>query len=110
MLKKSKSLTTTDHLPPVKPGEILAEDFLKPLGITPYKLSKAIGVPESRIYSILRGTRTITADTDLRLCRYFGLSNGYWLRAQMLHDLELATQTIGVKLMQIKPIGLRVSP
>ena len=100
-------MTTTELLPPVQPGAILAEDFLKPLGITPYKLAKDIDVPESRIYSILRGTRSITADTDLRLCRYFGLSNGYWLRAQMLHDLEVATQTLGGQLLQIKPIGSR---
>jgi addiction module HigA family antidote len=107
--KTSKSLTTTDLLPPVKPGEILLEDFLKPLGISQYKLARAISVPETRINAIVRGTRAITADTDLRLCRFFGLSTGYWLRAQMHHDIEVATRQIGADLMLIKPIGTRNS-
>jgi addiction module HigA family antidote len=98
-------LTTIDQLPPVTPGQLLLEEVLQPLGITQYKLSKAIGVPESRIYGIVRGSRAITADTDLRLCRYFGLSNGYWLRAQMLHDIEVASRDLGPTLVQIKPIG-----
>ena len=107
--KTLKSSITTDLLPPVKPGEILLEDFLKPLAISQYKLSRAIGVPESRINAIVRGTRAITADTDLRLCRFFGLSTGYWLRAQMHHDLEVATRQLGAELYQIKPIGTRNS-
>ena len=77
-------------LRPVTPGEILLEEFLKPMGISQYRLAKEIGVPAQRISEIIRGKRSITADTDLRLCRFFGLSNGYWLRAQVAHDTEAA--------------------
>ncbi len=66
----------------VTPGSLLSEEFLKPLEITKYRLAKEIGVPAQRIGDIVAGKRAITADTDLRLCRFFGLSNGYWLRAQ----------------------------
>jgi addiction module HigA family antidote len=68
-------------LAPIFPGEILSEEFLKPMGITKYRLAKEIGVPAQRIGDIVAGKRSITADTDLRLCRFFGLSKGYWLRA-----------------------------
>ena len=69
-------------LKPVTPGELLTEEFLKPIGLSQYRLAKEIGVPAQRISDIVAGKRAITADTDLRLCRFFGLSNGYWLRAQ----------------------------
>jgi len=78
------------RLKPVTPGELLLEEFLKPLGISRYRLAKEIGVPAQRIGEIVMGKRAITADTDLRLCRFFGLSNGYWLRAQAAHDTEVA--------------------
>ena len=77
-------------LKPVTPGELLLEEFLKPMGITRYRLAKEIGVPAQRIGEIVAGRRAITADTDLRLCRFFGLSNGYWLRAQEFLQQELA--------------------
>lgn len=64
-------------LKPVTPGEFLLEEFLKPMGITQYRPAKAIDVPAQRIGEIVAGRRTVTADTDLRLCRFFGLSNGY---------------------------------
>jgi len=64
---------------PVTPGEMLEEEFLKPLGLTKYRLAKDIGVPAQRIGEIVSGKRAVTADTDLRLCRYFGLSDGWWL-------------------------------
>jgi addiction module HigA family antidote len=67
---------------PVTPGELLNEEFLLPLGITKYRLAKEIGVPAQRIGEIVAGRRAITADTDLRLCKYFGLSTCYWLRVQ----------------------------
>ena len=67
-------------LKPVTPGELLLEEFLKPMEISQYRLAKEIGVPAQRIGDIVSGERTIAADTDLRLCRCFGLSNGYWLR------------------------------
>ena len=82
MRKKSKSSTTTDaaRLAAVSPGEMLAEEFLKPHGMSNYRLAKEIGVPAQRIGEIVAGRRAITADTDLRLCRFFGLSDGWWLR------------------------------
>src|SRR5215510_1421808 len=90
-------------LPPIHPGEILLEVFLKPLGISQYRLAKEIGVPAQRIGDIVAGKRAITADTDLRLCRFFGLSNGYWLRAQAAYDTEVAERALGAKLAKIKP-------
>ena len=90
-------------LSPITPGEILLEDFLKPMGITRYRLAKEIGVPPQRIGEIVAGRRAITADTDLRLCRFFGLSNGYWLRAQIADDTEVAQDALAKVLTRIKP-------
>jgi len=90
-------------LDPITPGEILLEDFLKPMGLSQYRLAKEIGVPAQRISQIIAGKRSVTADTDLRLCRFFGLSNGYWLRAQVAHDTEVAERTLGPLLNKIKP-------
>ncbi len=90
-------------LKPVTPGEILLEEFLKPMGISRYRLAKEVGVPAQRIGDIVAGKRAITADTDLRLCRFFGLSSGYWLRAQAAHDTEVAERSLGPKLAKIKP-------
>ena len=90
-------------LKPVIPGELLLEEFLRPMGISRYRLAKEIGVPAQRIGDIVAGKRAITADTDLRLCRFFGLSNGYWLRAQATHDTEVAERNLGPKLAKIKP-------
>ena len=96
-------------LKPVTPGELLLEEFLKPMEISQYRLAKEIGVPAQRIGDIVAGKRTITADTDLRLCRFFGLSNGYWLRAQAAYDTEVAERSLGPKLARIKPwAGARV--
>jgi addiction module HigA family antidote len=91
------------RLKPVTPGDLLREEFLKPMGISQYRLAKEIGVPAQRIGEIIAGRRTITADTDLRLCRFFGLSNGYWLRAQAMHDTEVAQKALGSKIAKIKP-------
>ena len=90
-------------LKPVTPGELLLEEFLKPMGISQYRLAKEISVPAQRIGDIVAGKRGVTADTDLRLCRFFGLSNGYWLRAQAAHDTEVAEREIGPKLVKIRP-------
>jgi len=90
-------------LKPVTPGELLLEEFLKPMGISQYRLAKEIGVPAQRIGEIVAGRRSITADTDLRLCRFFGLSDGYWLRAQAAHDTEVAAEALAGQLAQIKP-------
>jgi len=90
-------------LAPVTPGELMLEEFLKPMGITKYRLAKEIGVPAQRIGEIVAGRRAITADTDLRLCRFFGLSNGYWLRAQAAHDTEVAAAKLADQLARIRP-------
>lgn len=92
-------------LAPVTPGELLLEEFLRPLGITQYRLAKEIRVPAQRIGEIVAGRRAITADTDLRLCRFFGLSNGYWLRAQAAHDTEVAAAALADELGKITPWG-----
>jgi addiction module HigA family antidote len=88
---------------PITPGEILLEEFLNPMGLSQYRLAKEIDVPAQRISEIVAGKRSITADTDLRLCRFFGLSSGYWLRAQAAYDTEVAERTIGPMLKNIKP-------
>jgi len=93
----------TTMLPPVTPGELLAEEFLGSMGISKYRLAKEIGVPAQRIGEIVAGRRSITADTDLRLCRFFGLSDGYWLRAQVAHDTEVAQGRLADELSKIRP-------
>jgi addiction module HigA family antidote len=90
-------------LEPVTPGELLLEEFLAPMGLSKYRLAKEIGVPAQRIGEIVAGRRAITADTDLRLCRFFGLSNGYWLRAQAAYDTEVAEDALAKTLKRIKP-------
>jgi addiction module HigA family antidote len=79
----------TKVLAPIHPGEILMEEFLKPLGISQYKLAKDINVPARRINEIVHGKRSITADTALRLSRYFNLSERFWLNLQARYDLEM---------------------
>jgi len=90
-------------LKPVTPGELLRHEFLEPLGISQYRLAKEIGVPAQRIGAIVAGRRGMTADTDLRLCRFFGLSSGYWLRAQAAHDTEVAERSLANALRKIRP-------
>ncbi|WP_414636800.1 HigA family addiction module antitoxin [Aquabacterium sp.] len=81
---------------------MLEEEFLKPLGLTKYRLAKDIGVPPQRIGDIVAGKRSITADTDLRLCRYFGLSDGWWLRGQASFDIALARESMKDELSRIQ--------
>ena len=88
---------------PVSPGELLKEEFLEPLGISQYRLAKEIGVPAQRIGQIVLNRCAVTADTDLRLCRFFGLSDGYWLRAQAAYDTEMARRKLGRELGKIRP-------
>jgi len=90
-------------LKPVSPGEMLAEEFLKPLDMSNYRLAKEIGVPAQRIGDIIAGRRGITADTDLRLCRFFGLLDGWWLRLQADYDTEIARAGLSKTLSKIKP-------
>jgi len=94
---------TTTKLKPVTPGELLREEYLAPMGLSQYRLAKEIGVPAQRIGEIVAGRRAVTADTDLGLCRFFGLSNGYWLRAQAAHDTEVAERALAAELKKIKP-------
>ncbi len=91
-------------LKPVSPGEMLQEEFLTPLGMTKYRLAKSIGVPAQRVGEIIAGKRGITADTDLRLCRFFGLSDGWWLRLQANHDTALAKKKLAGELAKIVPL------
>jgi len=90
-------------LKPVTPGELLLEEFLIPMGITQYRVAKEIGVPAQRIGEIVAGRRAITADTDLRLCRFFSLSSGYWLRVQATYDTEAAAKELATTLRKIRP-------
>ena len=96
-------MSKAKKLPPVSPGEMLLEEFLKPMGISQYRLAKEIGVPAQRIGEIVAGRRAITADTDLRLCRFFGLSEGWWLRGQVRYDTECAKDLLAQTLAKIKP-------
>lgn len=91
----------TKKLPPIHPGEILLEEFLVPMGISRYRLAKEIGVPAQRIGEIVACRRSITADTDLRLCKFFGLSEGYWLRGQARFDTETTKDVMGDELARI---------
>ena len=93
----------TRKLKPIHPGEILHAEFLVPMGISNYRLAKELGVPAQRIGEIVAGRRAITADTDLRLCRFFGLSDGYWLRGQARFDTETAKDALAAQLAQITP-------
>ena len=89
---------------PVSPGEMLEEEFLTPLGMTKYRLAKSIGVPAQRIGDIISGKRGISADTDLRLCRLFGLSDGWWLRLQASYDTTVAKRKMAGELAKIVPL------
>jgi addiction module HigA family antidote len=82
----------------ITPGEILAEDFLKPMGLSEYRLAKDIGVPPRRINEIVKGSRAITADTALRLGRFFKMSAQFWLNLQSQYDLEMARNRLGRRL------------
>ena len=96
-------MTKRTKLTPVSPGEMLLEEFLKPMELSQYRLAKEIGVSQRRIGEIVTGKRAITADTDLRLCRFFGLSDGWWLRLQVDYDTSLAKGALAKTLAKIKP-------
>jgi addiction module HigA family antidote len=87
-------------LPPIHPGEILLEEFLEPMGISQYRLSKDISVPPRRINEIVLGKRAITADTALRLARYFDTTEQFWLNLQSHHDLEVQRDRLGDRLVK----------
>lgn len=85
------------------PGEILLEEFLKPMGITQYRLAKEIGVPQRRIGEIVAGARAVTVDTGLRLARFFGLSEDFWIGLQVDYDAAKAKDSLAETLAKIKP-------
>lgn len=90
---------------PVHPGRILKEELMDPLGITAYRLAKDIGVPAPRIYEIVRGQRAITADTALRLSKYFGTSDRFWMSLQAQYDLELEKDRLASELQKISAVA-----
>lgn len=89
-----------EKIAPIHPGEILQEDFLKPLGISQYRLAKDISVPPRRINEIVHGKRAVSADTALRLSKYFGTSERFWMNIQVKYDLEVEKDTLGDRLEQ----------
>jgi antitoxin HigA-1 len=91
-------MMTFREIPPIHPGEILIEEYLKPMGISQYRLAKDINVDPRRINEIIHGQRSITADTALRLARYFGTSERFWLNLQSRYDLELQKMELGDRL------------
>ena len=93
----------TSYLENPHPGIILKEEFLQPMGLSQNGLAQALGVPANRINEIIRGRRGITADTDLRLARFFKLSEGYWLRLQNTYDMMQVQRELGNAINQIKP-------
>ncbi|MGC9451304.1 MAG: HigA family addiction module antitoxin [Oceanipulchritudo sp.] len=99
--------TSTKQIPLCSPGELLDEEFLKPMGITAYRLAKDIHVPATRIHAIVKQDRSITADTALRLERYFGLSEGYFLRLQAHYDIRKAKRESGPRIdREVVPLAV----
>jgi addiction module HigA family antidote len=92
-------------MPTVHPGEILLEEFLMPLGVSQYQIAKAVGVPARRINEIVHGQQRITADTALRLSRYLGTSERFWMNLQARYDLETEKDRLGAVLNEIRPLS-----
>jgi addiction module HigA family antidote len=111
--KMSRSLTITRReavaadtiMPPVHPGEILLEEFLAPLGVSQYQLAKELSVPARRVNEIVHGKRRISTDTALRLARYFGTSERFWMNLQARYDLEIEKDRLGAALDGIRPLS-----
>ena len=98
-------METEPVMPPVHPGEILLEEFLKPLEVSQYQLAKEISVPARRVNEIVHGQRRISADTALRLARYFGTSERFWMNLQIRYDLEIEKDRLGDALDEIHPLS-----
>ena len=98
----------SEKLAPIHPGEILLEEFMKPMGITQYRLAKDISVHPRRINQIVHGNRSISADTALRLSRYFATSERFWLNLQTRHDLEVEKDKLGDRLL--KEVARAIAP
>jgi antitoxin HigA-1 len=93
----------TKKLPPVHPGEVLREEFLRPMKLSPYTVARALGVPRTRIERLANEQTAVTADTALRLARYFGTSPTFWMGIQAQYDLERVQDELGGKLRKIAP-------
>jgi addiction module HigA family antidote len=104
-ITKEEPVAEDTVMPPVHPGEILQEEFLAPLGVSQYQLAKAVDVPPRRINEIVHGQRRVTADTALRLSRYFGTSERFWLNLQARYDLEIEKDRLGATLEDIRPLS-----
>ncbi len=100
-------MTDAPDMAPIHPGEILQTEYLGPLDVTQHRLAVAIGVPPRRINEIVHGKRGITADTALRLARYFGTSERFWVNLQSRYEIELERDRLGAALDQIEPLVLR---
>jgi addiction module HigA family antidote len=98
-------VATDTVMPPVHPGEILLEEFLMPLSVSQYQLAKDLSVPARRINEIVHGQRRISADTALRLARYFGTSERFWMNLQARYDLEIEKDRLGAELEGIRPLS-----
>ena len=98
-------MTATAVMPPIHPGEVLLTEFLEPLGVTQHRLAVAIGVPPRRINEIVHGKRGISADTALRLSRFFGTTDRFWLNLQSRYDLELGRDRLADTLDRIEPLA-----
>jgi addiction module HigA family antidote len=97
---------TAKKLAPIHPGEVLLEEFLEPMGISQYRIAKDIGVPPRRINEIVHGNRAISADTALRLARYFAMSERFWLNLQTRYDLEVEKDRLGDRLdREVAPLA-----
>jgi len=104
-------LTKAKRIDPVHPGEILLHDFMEPLRLSQYALAKAIGVTPMRVSQIVRGQRAVTADTALRLSRYFGTRPGWWMDLQTHYDLETAADKLEARIARaVEPCALRPMP
>ena len=101
-------MTTRKRLAPVHPGEVLAEEFLAPLELTQYRLAKSLSVPARRINEIVHGTRGVSADTALRLARFFGTSDRFWLNLQAAYDLDVERDRLGSRLEREVPVYEKV--
>jgi addiction module HigA family antidote len=102
-------MTARKRLPPVHPGEVLLEEFLLPLGLTQYRLAKSLKVPARRINEIVHGNRAVSADTALRLARFFGTSDRFWLSLQAAYDLDVERDRHGARIEREVPIYEKAS-
>jgi addiction module HigA family antidote len=98
-------MTATAVMPPIHPGEVLLTEFLEPLGVTQHRLAVAVGVPPRRINEIVHGKRGISADTALRLSRFFGTTDRFWLNLQSRYDLEIERDRLADTLDRIEPLA-----